>query len=62
MRKKPMLLTTKQVAEMTGISVSHIRRMIREGELKAEKMGIEYFVTETQARRVERKRRPRSNG
>lgn len=54
------LLTTKQVAQKLKYTAEHIRRLIRDGELKAIVMGNQYFVESEDAKNVKRKRRPNS--
>ena len=44
--------TTKQVAEMLGVSSARIRQMIIEGVIKAEKVGRDNFIAEDEVARV----------
>jgi excisionase family DNA binding protein len=55
------LLTTKEVAERLGVTVTRVQQLIGEGKLPAEKMGRDYFIKEDDLKLVaERKRgRPR---
>ena len=40
------LLTLEEVSEVVGISTVSIRKWIREGKLKAKKIGPRYYVSE----------------
>lgn len=43
---------TNEVAEITGKGVQMVRRWIRNGDLKAAKVGGTYFVTEREIKRA----------
>lgn len=53
-----MLMSVKDVSDYTGISQSHIRRLIRTGLLKAKMVGSYYVVDSSVARRIKRRRSP----
>lgn len=38
-RRPPVFLTTREVADLLRVSVDHVRRMVREGKLEAERVG-----------------------
>jgi excisionase family DNA binding protein len=40
------LLTTKEVAELLGVSVRRVHQFIEDGRLPAEKMGRDYVIKE----------------
>ena len=48
MAKKQQLLTTSEFAARTGISTSTVSKMIREGKIKAEKMGRKWMIAPDQ--------------
>jgi excisionase family DNA binding protein len=52
------LFTTKQVAEMLGLSTQRIIQMIGRGQLIAEKAGRDYLITAEEVARYERERKP----
>ncbi|RMH38219.1 MAG: DNA-binding protein [Gammaproteobacteria bacterium] len=37
-------VTTKEAAELLGYHIDHVRRMLREGDLKGRKVGYMWFV------------------
>lgn len=37
-------MTPKEIAEKFGYNVEYIRRLVREGELRAEKIGMRYLI------------------
>ena len=39
-------LTSKMVADYVGMSASHIRRLLKQGAIVAEKLGHDYIVQE----------------
>ena len=47
-------LTTKQAAERLNVVPSRIRRMILDGVIKAEKVGRDNFISESEIERVEK--------
>jgi excisionase family DNA binding protein len=47
-------LTTKQTAERLQVVPSRIRRMILDGVIKAEKIGRDNFISETEVKRLEK--------
>lgn len=53
-----MLLTPKQIGELSGFSASQIRRFIAQGMINAEKIGNFYAINESEIKRIERRRSP----
>lgn len=51
-----MLLSSKMAAEMLGFSQSHIRRLVRDGIIKAEILGNSYLIKESAIKNVKRRR------
>ena len=47
-------LTTKQAAERLNVVPSRIRRMIIDGVIKAEKVGRDNFIAESEVERLEK--------
>ena len=47
-------MTTKQAAERLNVVPSRIRRMILDGVIKAEKIGRDNFILESEVKRVEK--------
>ncbi len=47
-------LTTKQAAERLNVVPSRIRRMILDGVIKAEKVGRDNFIAESEIERLEK--------
>jgi len=39
------LITLKEAAEYSGLSLSHLRHMAQKGRLEARKMGMQWFTT-----------------
>ena len=50
------LLTTKQVAERLGISLSRVHQLINEERLPAQKVGRDYVVKEEDLKLVEERK------
>lgn len=50
------LLNTEQVAEKYGFSSSQIRRLIRQGLIKAAKVGTYYVIDEKDVRKLKKRR------
>ncbi len=46
-------LTTKQTAERLNVVPSRVRRMILDGVIKAEKVGRDNFIPESEVKRLE---------
>lgn len=44
------LLPLSQIASLCGLSHSHLRRLIREGEIWGKKLGRDWFTTEQAVR------------
>ena len=53
------LLTTKEVAERLGVTVTRVQQLIGEGRLPAEKMGRDYFIQEADLKLVADRKRGR---
>jgi excisionase family DNA binding protein len=51
-------VTTFKVAEMLGISASHVRRLIRQGKIKASRLGNNWLIMPRDIVGVERERYP----
>ena len=47
-------LTTKEAAERLNVVPSRIRRMILDGVIKAEKIGRDNFIPESEVQRLEK--------
>ncbi len=47
-------LTTKQAAERLNVVPSRVRRMIFDGVIKAEKIGRDNFIAESEVERLEK--------
>ena len=47
-------MTTKQAAERLNVVPSRIRRMILDGIIKAEKIGRDNFIAESEVERLEK--------
>ncbi len=56
MSNKTAWLTAKQAAKIVGISPGQFRKRIREGNIKAEKVGTEYIVDPANIKNVKRRR------
>lgn len=54
-RKVGVLLRTTEVAKLLGIHIEHLRRLIREGKVKAEKQGHFYYLSEEEFQRILKK-------
>ncbi len=50
-------LTTAQTGKRLGVSSARIRRMILDGLIKAEKVGRDNFISESEVKRLENVRR-----
>jgi FAD synthase len=53
-----MLKTPKEIAIEYGFSVSHIRKLICQGHIKAEKLGQFYAIDPESVKGLKRKRQP----
>lgn len=51
-----MILGSKQIAEQTGLSQAHVRRLLRSGYIKANKIGRTYIVDEKDVTHLKRRR------
>ena len=47
------MLTTKEASERLGVSVSRIQKLIWAGRLPAQKLGRDYFISESDLALVE---------
>lgn len=50
------LLTTKQAADILGLSPSYVKSLIRMGELAAEKPGHDFLIKEKDVMALKKKR------
>lgn len=48
-------MTAKQVAERYGVHYRTLLRWVKEGDIKAIRFGKSYLITETEARKAEKK-------
>jgi excisionase family DNA binding protein len=53
---KMALLSPKEVAKKYGFSASQIRRLIKDGFIKAEKIGRVYIINEKSIKSLKRRR------
>lgn len=53
-----MLKTPKQIAEEYGFSASHIRKLINQGRIKAERVGKFYAINPDAMLDLKRRRKP----
>jgi len=53
-----MLKTAQQIANEYGFSVSQIRRLIRQGLIKAHKVGSYYVIDDKYIKNLEKRRKP----
>ena len=60
--KENELLTTKQVAEVLGVSVGRVQQMVADGQLPATKIGRDNFIKETNLKLVKDRRVGRPKG
>lgn len=57
-------ITTKEAAEIIGVTTRHVLNMIEKGDLKSRPMNIKgsiHLVLESSARAAKRKRKPKKN-
>lgn len=52
-----MLKTPKQIAKEYGFSESHIRKLIHQGRIKAEKVGRHYVINSNCSLGIKRRRK-----
>lgn len=50
-------LTIKEAAAIVDMSVDHTRKLVRDGVIKAKKIGRDYLVTRTALNGIERQRK-----
>lgn len=50
------MINTKQAAELLGYSLSHTKRLILNGKIKAEKVGSYYVINEKDINRFKKLR------
>ncbi len=60
--KENELLTTKQVAEILGVSVGRVQQMVADGQLPATKIGRDNFIKETDLKLVKDRKVGRPKG
>jgi len=53
-----MLKTPKEIAAEYGFSTSHIRKLICQGRIKAEKIGRFYAINPDKMKDIQRRRQP----
>ena len=53
-----MLISTKEAASKLGYTQAHVRRLIREGVLKAKKIAHDYIIDSKELLKVTRRRSP----
>lgn len=56
MRLKNKYFSLSQVAELKGFSTAHLRRMIINGKLKAEKVGKSWLIEKEELDKIKRSR------
>jgi excisionase family DNA binding protein len=60
--KENELLTTKQVAEILGVSVGRVQQMVADNQLPATKVGRDNFIKETDLKLVKDRKVGRPKG
>ena len=58
---KGKYLTSAEVAKITGFSPDHIRRLILQGKIKAEKCGHSWLVAQKELKTIKRQRAIRTD-
>ncbi len=58
-RNKANYLTSTEAATLLGFSADHIRNLINQGKLKAEKIGRNWIIDKKNLSKVSRQRFPR---
>lgn len=58
-RLKLGYMTSAEVANHLGFSADHVRKMIVQGKIKAEKLGRNWIIDKTNLNEVKRKRFPK---
>jgi excisionase family DNA binding protein len=58
-KNREMYYTTREVAEHVGFTASHVRRLIMQRKIKAEKIGNTWLVKKDAIAKVKRLRFPR---
>ena len=60
--KENELLTTKQVADILGVTVGRVQQMVADGQLPAMKIGRDNFIKETDLKLVKERKVGRPKG
>jgi excisionase family DNA binding protein len=58
-KNRELYLTTYEVAQHFGFTADHVRRLIGNGTIKAEKIGTNWLIKKTDLKKVKRLRFPR---
>jgi excisionase family DNA binding protein len=58
-KSKPTFYTSNDLAAMLGFSTDYVRRLIRSGRIKAEKVGTNWLVNRSGFVKIKRTRFPR---
>jgi excisionase family DNA binding protein len=56
-KNRTKLITSAMAAKILGFSLSHVRRLILEGKIKAEKLGHDYLMSEKDIAHITRRRK-----
>jgi excisionase family DNA binding protein len=56
--KNNLLISTKEAAQVLGLSQDHVRRLLEQGKLKGKRVGNSWVVLELN---YQRKRKPRTS-
>ena len=59
-KNKDHYLTTFEVAQKIGVTPDHIRRLIMQGKIKAEKLGNNWLVKPASIKNITRQRKPKN--
>lgn len=59
--KLDRLITSALAARKIGVTPDHIRKLIRDGKIKAEKVGNVWFIDSRSLSTIKRQRFPREN-
>lgn len=58
---KNQYLTTNEAAKLLGFNISHVRRLIKQGHIKAEKVGKDWIIVPNDVLHIKRRRKIRTN-
>lgn len=59
LKKKGNYLTTREAGAILGVTHDHVRKLIRTGKVKAEKLGHNWIIQEKDLQHIGRRRFPR---